>query len=295
MKLILSRKGFDSGSGGCPSPIFPDGSMLALPIPDKRSRIRYEDLQWNGRSVGDLLSALAGAKPKPRHFAHLDPDLRADAYPRPPEWRPIFGQHGSAQGHLAKQGVGVGDLFLFFGLFRPVAEDGSFDPARRSAHLLWGWLQVGEVVPVDTGRDRISWADHHPHLNWGADPTNTVYIAAERLHLPRLRERRASDRSAPIHRIPGAGVFPRFVPALQLTAAGSEKVSTWRLPKWFHPANRRSALSYHGNPARWRLDGESVLLSAVGRGQEFVLDCDDYPEAGEWAARIVEAGCGAVG
>ena len=23
-KLILSRKGFDSASGGCPSPIFPD-------------------------------------------------------------------------------------------------------------------------------------------------------------------------------------------------------------------------------------------------------------------------------
>ncbi len=32
-KLILSRKGFDSASGGCPSPIFPDGTMFSLPIP----------------------------------------------------------------------------------------------------------------------------------------------------------------------------------------------------------------------------------------------------------------------
>ena len=33
MKLILSRKGFDSQSGGCPSPIFPNGTLYSLPIP----------------------------------------------------------------------------------------------------------------------------------------------------------------------------------------------------------------------------------------------------------------------
>jgi len=33
MKFILSRKGFDSKSGGYPSPIFPDGSLISLPIP----------------------------------------------------------------------------------------------------------------------------------------------------------------------------------------------------------------------------------------------------------------------
>ncbi len=32
-RLILSHKGFDSRSGGCPSPIFPDGTMFSLPIP----------------------------------------------------------------------------------------------------------------------------------------------------------------------------------------------------------------------------------------------------------------------
>lgn len=31
------------------------------------------------------------------HFAHIDPDLRKDAYPRMPGWRPLFGQSGSAQ------------------------------------------------------------------------------------------------------------------------------------------------------------------------------------------------------
>ena len=32
-KLIIGRKGFDAGSEGCPSPIFPDGTMFSLPIP----------------------------------------------------------------------------------------------------------------------------------------------------------------------------------------------------------------------------------------------------------------------
>jgi len=55
MRIILSRKGFDSGSGGCPSPIFPDGSMFAMPIPYEPSPVRYEDLRWQGartRSIG---------------------------------------------------------------------------------------------------------------------------------------------------------------------------------------------------------------------------------------------------
>ena len=35
MKVILSRKGFDSQYGGMPSPILPDGTLLSLPIPSK--------------------------------------------------------------------------------------------------------------------------------------------------------------------------------------------------------------------------------------------------------------------
>lgn len=37
VKFILSRKGFDSGSGGRPSPILPDGTMLSRPIPEQDS------------------------------------------------------------------------------------------------------------------------------------------------------------------------------------------------------------------------------------------------------------------
>jgi len=43
MKIILSRKGFDSSYGGYASPIFPDGSILSLPIPN----MRYLQAQLN--------------------------------------------------------------------------------------------------------------------------------------------------------------------------------------------------------------------------------------------------------
>ena len=33
MKLILSRKGFDSEFGGCPSPILSDDELISFPIP----------------------------------------------------------------------------------------------------------------------------------------------------------------------------------------------------------------------------------------------------------------------
>ncbi|RIE11762.1 hypothetical protein SMC3_08215 [Candidatus Cryosericum hinesii] len=40
MRVILSRKGFDSGYGGWASPILPDGRMLSLPIPASRTMAR---------------------------------------------------------------------------------------------------------------------------------------------------------------------------------------------------------------------------------------------------------------
>ena len=39
MKVIISRKGFDSGYGGMPSPILPDGTMISMPIPSPATRL----------------------------------------------------------------------------------------------------------------------------------------------------------------------------------------------------------------------------------------------------------------
>ncbi len=170
MKLILSRKGFDSSAGGCPSPVFPDSSFYTLPIPDPRSRIAYKDINHQGINVGKLVSGLTGNRRGGTRKAHLDPDLIADVYSRETGWRPCLGQTGAAQGHLRKQQVGVGDLFLFFGLFRDVEKQGTswqFVRHARPFHGIWGWLQVGEVHRIDDlAEDELPWARYHPHAGF---------------------------------------------------------------------------------------------------------------------------------
>ncbi len=114
-RIILSRKGMDSGSGGMASPML-HGRLLSLPIPDQRSDIRYASLQAGpGLSYGALIHQLAG---KRMATAHLDPDLQHGDLPRKPGWKPVYGQTGAALSHLRSEGVGAGDLLLFFGWFR---------------------------------------------------------------------------------------------------------------------------------------------------------------------------------
>jgi len=273
MKIILSRKGFDSTSGGVPSPIFPDGTMISLPIPDRSSTIAYNEIAGNAlATVGELVHDLAGIPPT--HRAHLDPDLSAHSIPRSEGWRPLFGQVGAAEKHLENQGVGVGDVFLFFGLFRNVekSDDGwQYLRGSRPIHLIFGWLQVAERVGVSNWPAESSWALRHPHFRREADPINVLYIGADHLDLPGLTPS-----------IPGAGLFNHFRPELQLTDPESRLPSHWLLPQWFHPEGRRSALTYHSDASRWHRSANGVALRSAARGQEFVLNCDDYPESIEW-------------
>lgn len=299
MKLILSRKGFDSSAGGCPNPIFPDGSMLALPIPDSKSRIAYRDLthQFNdGSSVSyaDLVGQLTKGKIKPSSGAHLDPDMLTSAYVRDPQWRPVLGQTGAAQGHLAKQSVGAGDLFLYFGLFRDVElyKAGRkkpvwrFVPGSKPKHLLWGWMEVGERLTVDEEDFSDScfsdrhWLKYHPHMHGQPDPNNTLYVSSDSLSF------------API--LKGAGVFRAVSEALVLTHSQSLKPSFWQLPEWFYPLlpqkyDQREPLSYHHKLDRWFAPSNGYCqLQSAARGQEFVLDLDQYPEAKPWLVELIQ-------
>lgn len=278
MKIILSRKGFDSGSGGCPSPIFPDGSLMSLPIPDPKSRIAYQEIAGNHWvRVGEAVSQLGGIPPT--HRAHLDPDLIRGSIPRHKNWRPIFGQVGAAEGHLRRQRVGAGDIFLFFGLFRLVEETHShlyFVRGSKPIHVLFGWLQIADRVPIPEWPASKSWALYHPHFSREPHPRNVLYLSTDRLVLPQCS----------IPEIPGAGTFPQYSDSLRLTAPNSAHPSQWKLPGWFNPEGRGSGLSYHSNPSRWEKTDGGILLSAVSRGQEFVLDCEHFPEAEEWLKRI---------
>ncbi|MBE96666.1 MAG: hypothetical protein CMG89_17090 [Marinobacter sp.] len=280
MKLILSRKGFDSSAGGCPSPVFPDGSFYTLPIPDSRSRITYGDIRHEGLNVGKLVADLTGDRRGGARKAHLDPDLIADAYPRETGWRPCLGQTGAAQGHLRKQQVGEGDLFLFFGLFRDVEKQGrcwQFVKQARPFHGLWGWLQIGEVYRIDELSDSdLQWARYHPHFHGQPDGGNTLYVASDALQL--------GGRSTGL---PGAGVFGGLEDRLRLTAPDAASTTQWRLPRCFYPDSADTAMSFHGNLARWSRDGDDCTLRSASRGQEFVLDTIEYPGVVSWLREIL--------
>ena len=280
MKLILSRKGFDSSAGGVPSPIFPDGRMVSLPIPDKNSAVTYGNISYEGGSLGNLVAGLTSGRVPSHYRAHIDPDLMAGSLPRLPNWQPIFGQTGQAQSHLRNNDVGPGDLFLFFGLFRRVEMlNGSYTWTRnaRLCHVIWGWLQVAEVLHLGNSPPQgYKWAQYHPHFNRGADPNNVVYIARHHLQIGELTKS-----------LPGAGTFPLFSLSRQLTAPHAEKVSIWELPVWFHPDENRKPLTYHSDLQRWQKRGDRTELMSVARGQEFVLDCDEYPEAVQWAYDLI--------
>lgn len=282
MKLILSRKGFDSSSGGVPSPILPDGRMVSLPIPDKYSVVSYGDISHDGGSLGNLVADLTSGRVAPRDRAHIDPDLVADSLPRLPDWRPLFGQMGQAQSHLRNNDVGPGDIFLFFGLFRRAKLlDGSYSWVRdaRPCHVIWGWLQVAEVLQVGYVRSRdYDWAAYHPHFHRDADPNNVIHIARRRLEVDGEAES-----------LPGAGAFSHFFPERQLTASYAENLSLWDLPGWFHPGGKRKPLTYHSDPRRWRARGDRTELRSVARGQEFVLDCGEYPEAVPWLCDLIRS------
>lgn len=290
MKLILSRKGFDSGSGGCPSPIFPDRTLYSLPIPDNRgkfnSKITYEDLWHDDINIGDVVEDLT-CKRRPKNRigskcpAHLDPDINCSAYsPRKKGWRPLFGQTENAQGHLRNQGVRCGDLFLFFGLFRKVEKTSgkwSFvKNAPKPQHILWGWLQIGKIHKIDEPvkvkqvKTELPWARYHPHLSpCKGLKNNTLYIASDGLNLG----------DGPIAQ--GAGCFLKHHGPLVLTNPNGSGVTDWRLPQCFYPDNGKCPLTGHPRNL-WKHKGEHSYVQRTGQGQEFVLDLDQYPGVTDW-------------
>ena len=158
MKVILSRKGFDSSYGGFPSIILPDGKMISFPIPESDPNCdgKYaKDLKYKinnkkelSLSLEDYLEKLDIKKKikipdfkdatnrkgldwdyngiNYRTKFHYDPKIQQIDIPdnKGPAQFATFGQSGAAAGHLVNNKISPdglkGDpaLFLFFGLFQ---------------------------------------------------------------------------------------------------------------------------------------------------------------------------------
>ena len=161
--------------------------------------------------------------------------------------RCLFGQVGAAQTHLANRGVGVGDIFLFFGLFR---EEDTGEPHHR----IFGWLEVGEIVNLSSGTPEWLLEAGHPHALAMHGANDCIYVGL-------------------------GGTAARASDPLRLTVPGGPP-SLWQRPEWLKPGG----LSYHDRPDRWLPHGR---LKSVARGQEFVADVGRRKAPREWLAAVL--------
>jgi len=261
-----------------------------LPIPATSSPTRMGDLNYLNHNLGEIVEQLTRDSINASSYVHLDPDLYEGMLPRSPGWLPAFGQTGSSLSHLEKNGIGKGDLFLFFGWFREVelspTNHWRFKSNAPNLHVIFGWLQVSEVLKVggksEYFKERIPWLDRHPHLYGDRKEADTIFVGSDRLSI-------AGSKN---HHIPGGGMFKRICDELILSEPGQRNRSVWELPGWFNPDNDREPLTYHRDLKRWEhIDNKKVRLRSVAKGQEFILDMDHYPEAADWLNELFGLEC----
>ncbi|HIS30423.1 MAG TPA: hypothetical protein IAB44_02580 [Candidatus Limivivens intestinipullorum] len=273
MKIILSRKGFDSSYGGYPSFIFQNGLLQPLPIPSSYETIRYSDIYspYDGLTLYDTMRSLnAAIKDKTwvgltkDQTCHLDPDLGFDSLSRCGEWVGCFGQEGAAQTVLRKQLVGSGDIFLFFGWFNHCypSDHGLKFRKGDGSHVIFGYLQVEKVLY--TAEEEIpQWLKYHPHAHERhiKKRNNCIYVARKYCSWN--------------HELKGYGLF-NYSDALCLTKNGCSR-SKWNLPEIF----RDVRITYHSTD-NWK-DG---YFQSAYRGQEFVIE--ENSEIEKWAVSLIE-------
>ena len=187
---MLSRKGFDSSAGGVPSPII-NGQPVSIPIPaDHRSFTTYGHL-----GLGNTVREITKDRYTENSLCHHDPMFEGA--------KCAFGQTGAAQGHLANNDVGIGDVFIFFGLFS------NLDGSDRH-HRIFGYMCVGEMLNLGA-RPKLSdqpgrFKNQHPHTIGQWNSNNTIYLG--------------TGRTATANHL-----------ELRLSVEGN-KVSEWRVPSW---------------------------------------------------------------
>ena len=270
MKVILSRKGFDSANGGIPSPIFEDDTMLSFPIPSKdheKDKITYNELTCNGVLLNKILKDLGYSGDE---CCHLDPDLDITRRVVPVKgWKPAFGQINQSASYLINNQIVSGDLFLFFGNFRHVVESGGkYKFARRNKNseepyygremqAIWGYLQVGKVISKAEEQKKFLWHPHACEKRISEEKNNLIFTAAEHLSF-------APDMS-------GCGIFS-YNEKRVLSMPGKTK-ATWKKEKAYDVDNINEK---HKNSAK---DSEGIYYAGIW--QELVLK--ENLESENWA------------
>ena len=323
MKIVLSKKGFDSTYGVEPNPVFDKEGreFISMPIPAVNAcdEIKYSAIEYECKNhrynLGELVIKLKGKKviktgPLKKDIkkipleadsvCHFDPQLvRSKKDETNENWKPLFGQSGTAQDKLAdlktlKEDKNEDVLFLFFGHFKLID---SKPKKIKTFTAIYGWLQVEECIDLknisDKDKDKLKkekpYIAEHPHFKWQPHTaSNTIYTATNLLKI---------GQSNP--NIKGAGLFDRLY-ILTEEAEGAETnakdrnlenfnflpKTNWLLPICLSPikntnvtlsCNEKDATYNKGTEKRWKEKDENTckLRAPQTFGQEFILDYDN--------------------
>lgn len=260
-RIILSRKGFDASAGGKASPILENGNICPIPIPDTFGPFshRYRDLKYDHVNIEDVFEVV---KPKSSldDYCHFDPQLDQSIG--------LFGQVSGSQTTLEKQGVGTGDVFLFFGWYKNYS-------IKKDLHHLFGWLQIDRVLkdPYEI-KDFLDQKNiNHPHgaIELYEKKNNTLYVSKEFIEIN-------NEKTS----LKGFGLFKKTHPDLILTAPDRTK-SIWKMPEKYFSNTNNLFMSL----LKWE-DEKNCLIKSPGRGQECILDAENNQDVIKWAIELIE-------
>ncbi len=297
MRIILSRKGLDSGNSKASNLVIMDdtgrGKIYMIPIPyDEKSSYIADEACYNNihfskdKNTNNLIkNYLSENGAPPRRHCHADPNIsdffncnEAPNIPKPsnyPKFLGSVGQIKASQTHLENEHhkVKENDLFIFFGRFSfKKAENNELITIDQDKHLIFGYLQIGEII-YPQGRDKerraeieqkYPWIKLQPH--WNAEKykdvkNNCIYVA---------REKCTFDDT-----IKGYGMFD-FKEDLILTAK-DKSLSKWNLP----PELKELKISYHSEKS-----DKGDYFQSTSRGQEFVIE--ESKQAEQWAINLIK-------
>lgn len=277
MKIILSRKGVDSGNCKASNLVIFDcqgkSEMIMIPIPSSNDKIAYKDVTFSKDKEKDLCvkNYLKNFKIDLSSLCHMDPNL--SNYLDEPNFLGSVGQIGISKSHLENQEIQKDDLFIFFGKYEiQKFSQTKVEKIAKDKHIMFGYLQIGEIICPNSLKneerasyeEKYPWIKNQPHWNFEKYKnieSNRIYIA---------REKCSFDES-----IKGFGIF-NFSEDLILTKNG-RSISKWELPKPL----MNLKITYH-NESNYKED----YFQSASRGQEFVIEKNEKAE--KWAVELIK-------
>lgn len=277
MRIILSRKGVDSGNCKASNLVLFDcqgkSEMIMITIPSSNDKIAYKDVTFSKDKEKDLYvkNYLKNFKIDLSSLCHMDPNL--SNYLDEMNFLGSVGQIERSQSHLENQKIQKDDLFIFFGKYEiQKFSQTKVEKIAKDKHIMFGYLQIGEIIYPNSLKkeERASyekkypWIKNQPHWNFEKYKnieSNRIYIA---------REKCSFDEN-----IKGFGMF-NFSEDLILTKNG-RSISKWELPKPL----MNLKITYHNES-----NCKENYFKSASRGQEFVIEKNEKAE--KWAVELIK-------